>query len=879
MSLSSGPGRWVAVTAAALAVVLPTSWYPSASAASPGASAAVANEPVPDERAVPIASGTLLPFSDAWWGGLVVDEAHGHVFVSGGEPDAPLVVADLDGDVVQELPDVSGGQGMLLSGDGSTLYVAQSQGQAIAAVDTATLEANIYATGSGVCPKRLAEVGRDVYFTASCNGRYFDLWRLDPDTGAVDSVVFSDGNPELYDAGPIASHPGYPRRLFLVDNRYPNAEQYKAVLSYELDSSGLTATRVAARVQLDNRGNFWINGLAFSNDGQELLAPNTAKVSVLAPSDLSTVRDLWSTRDAISASSDQDYVATGATGSDSGVYVHTRSGIFVRSYFWEGSASLGNDSVKFAAGRLYALAGHGGSARLYTFTDFTTPAPDIWHGGIDGTFAGDPVHFTGTATLLGEPFAGRELQVWRRGVDGWVALPSVVTAADGTFAIDDTPDKGDYTYMVLYPGEPGLAPARHFWFHHVRGLNSDVSLDPPQPAVFRPGDTIRVSGSLVGHFSDEPIAGAEVTVTQTHNGQATTLPSVTTDPDGVFSFETTGEDLGEYRLTAVFEGDGTWDASGHEVRVWVKQPASVELLQPQPHALVGETMRFQGRLTTHDGQPIPNQLVSWGRYPSGWPTPQETGSRTTDADGYFSFTDDATMSKMVRWRASYAGDVTNDVASSEISLPVYSTVPDIEIRTNRPVHNYDTDAAVEAWLPDGLEIGTVTLYVQPYGQSEDLLAAGQATTGPDAVGSLRVTRNATLTAVYEPQADRYFYGPHRLSVPMLVRPRLHQTLLGSHRKERGEYLVRTRVDPRLNLEVAPTLPGRCVQVHVERYRNGAYKAVQDTPCIPLNQYSRARWKLAVDPPAGAKFRLRYDVAGDEEYAAARAPWVKLRFTR
>jgi hypothetical protein len=46
------------------------------------------------------------------------------------------------------------------------------------------------------------------------------------------------------------------------------------------------------------------------------------------------------------------------------------------------------------------------------------------------------------------------------------------------------------------------------------------------------------------------------------------------------------------------------------------------------------------------------------------------------------------MSKVVRWRASYAGDATNDVASSETSLPSYSTIPDIEIRTNRPVHTY-----------------------------------------------------------------------------------------------------------------------------------------------------------------------------------------------
>jgi hypothetical protein len=883
MDRSSGSGRWFATAATALTLSLISGWCLSASATLSAVSATVSDDSVPGDPAVPTTSGTPLPFSDTWSGGLVVDEVHGHVFVSAGEPDAALVVADLDGEVVQVLPGLVGAEGMLLSGDGSTLYVALSQGRAIAAVDTATLQARAYATGTAVCPKRLAELGHDVYFTASCSGRYLDVWRLDPGTGAVDPVSFPDEvDSVMQDAGPIASSPAYPRRLFVVDNDYPppGSADGKAVLSYELDDTGLTATRVAARTQLDPRGHYAINGLAFSDDGQALLAPNMAKVSVLSPSDLSTVRDLWSDWDAIGASMNQGFVATGQsfyTG-DSRIYVHTSSGLSVRTYFFDGPTWFGSDSVKFAAGRLYALAEHEGSVRLYTFADFTTPAPKIRHSGIDTTSAGDPVHFGGTATVLDEPFAGHELQVWRHGLDGWVALPPVVTAADGTFAIGDTPDKGNYSYVVLYPGAPGFAPERHRWHHTVLALNSTISLDEPQPTVFRPGDPIRISGSLTAAGSGEPIAGAEVTVTQTHNAQATTLPSVTTDPDGRFSFETSGEDLGEYRFTARYGGDGTYKQSVREASAWVKEPASIELPQPQPNALQLKTMRFHGRLTTHDGQPVPNQRVSWGRYPSGWSNPQEAGSTTTDADGYFSFTDQATTTKVVRWRVSYTGDAANDVASTETSLPVYSGIPAIEIRTNRPVHTYDTVATVEARLPDGAG-GTVKLFMQPYGRTEYLLADGTATTGPDAVASLRVTRNATLTAIFEPHTDRYYYAPNRVSVPMPVRPRLQQTLLGTHSRDRRTYLVRTRVDPWLNLEVAPALPGRCAQVQVQRYRNGAYRAVQNTPCIPLNRYSRARWQLAVDPPPGAKFRLRYKVAGDKEYTAALASWVKLRFTR
>ena len=839
----------------------------------PEASAA-ADDAIPGDPSVPAASGTPLPFNASpSWGDIVVDETHGQVFVSGGQGNTGVVVADLDGQILETIPDLAGAEGLLLSEDGSTLYVALVDGKAIAAVDTATLSAQIFPTGDG-CPRHLAQLGDDVYFTESCLGKYFQLMRLDPLTGQVDPVTLAGEPDQVFrEYGHIAAHPSQPGRLFLADNEYTGGTPRHAVSAFEVD--GATATRAETRVSFVQH----VYGLDFLDDGSELIVVDGNGLTALAPSDLSMVRDVYpgsilGTSFAVSASG--NYVARNE---NDRIEIHDRAGEYVRSYFFDETTDIGLNGVELAGSHVYAVTWHDGTIRLHALTGVTTPAPYIWHGGIDTTFAGDPVHFPGTATLLGEPFAGHELNVWRHSGGGWIALPSVVTAADGTFAIDDSPGKGNYSYVVLYPGDSGTAPAKHRWHHEVLGLNSAISLAQPEPPVFRPGDTIRVSGSLTRNFSDEKIAGAEVTVRQTHNGETLTLPSVTTEADGGFSFETTGQDLGEYLLTAVFEGDSTWNASSRQVSVWVKQPASIVLSQPQPDALVGETMTFQGRLTTHDGQPMPNKRVAWGRYPSGWSTPQETGSTTTDADGDFSFTDNATMSKIVRWRASYAGDATNDVADSETSLPVYSTIPDIEIRTNRPVHTYGTAAAVEAWLPEGAEIGTVKLYVQPYGQAEYLLAEGQATTGPDAVGSLRVTRNATLTAVYEPQADRYFYGPHRVSAPMLVRPRLQQTLLGSYRRERGTYLVRTRFDPRLNLEVAPSLPGRCARVHVERYRNGAYRAVQNTPCIRLNRYSRASWKLAVDPPAGARFRLRYDVAGDDEYTAARAPWVNLRFTR
>lgn len=331
------------------------------------------------------------------------------------------------------------------------------------------------------------------------------------------------------------------------------------------------------------------------------------------------------------------------------------------------------------------------------------------------------MHFRGTATLLGEPFAGYELRVWRHGTDGWVALPAVTTAADGTFTIDDTPDRGNYRYAVIYPGEPGFAPERHIWYHTVNGLAATVNVD--KPPVFRLVDTIRISGSVADTATGDPIAGGPVTVTQTHNGVTTTLPAVTTGPDGRLSFETPGGDLGEYRFLVSFEGDRTYNPSRNLVSAFVKEPASIEMAQPpQPYSVRGRWITFTGTLTTHDGQPVPFQRVSWQEYPDGWTNPADDGETTTDADGHFTFRDTSSDGNgSVRWRALYAGDATNDVAGTEVSLPVYVRYPTLNVWTNRPVHVYDTDATVDASMTPN---GTVNLYAQPHGQAEFLLAEG-----------------------------------------------------------------------------------------------------------------------------------------------------------
>src|SRR3954452_8171462 len=70
----------------------------------------------------------LTGFSD-----LVVDQAHGHVFISQGT--GTVVVTDLAGHKLGAIAGLAGGNGMTLSDDGSQLFVALTAGNEIAEVD------------------------------------------------------------------------------------------------------------------------------------------------------------------------------------------------------------------------------------------------------------------------------------------------------------------------------------------------------------------------------------------------------------------------------------------------------------------------------------------------------------------------------------------------------------------------------------------------------------------------------------------------------------------------------------------------------------------------------------------------------------------------
>lgn len=131
---------------------------------------------------------------------LVVDEAHGHVLISQGSD--TVVVTDLAGAPVQKLTGLHGAEDMVLSDDGATVYVALYDGDAIAAIDTATLAVQTFPTGDATCPDAVTSTLGLVWIAYSCSRQWHSMAVLDPATGEVTLVSSPQRYNPVFDTSP-----------------------------------------------------------------------------------------------------------------------------------------------------------------------------------------------------------------------------------------------------------------------------------------------------------------------------------------------------------------------------------------------------------------------------------------------------------------------------------------------------------------------------------------------------------------------------------------------------------------------------------------------------------------------------------------------------
>jgi hypothetical protein len=153
-----------------------------------------------------VAADPRLPLSG--FGAILVDQAHGHVFLSGGPSARAVLVTDLRGRLVGRIDDEPGAAGLALSADARTLYAALSTGDAIAAIDTASLaETARYRTPAGTCPSSLTRTGGYLWFGYGCpDGEQSGLGRVDT-TSAPVGVRLDQADTQFHGAPLVASGP------------------------------------------------------------------------------------------------------------------------------------------------------------------------------------------------------------------------------------------------------------------------------------------------------------------------------------------------------------------------------------------------------------------------------------------------------------------------------------------------------------------------------------------------------------------------------------------------------------------------------------------------------------------------------------------------
>jgi DNA-binding beta-propeller fold protein YncE len=110
------------------------------------------------------AAATTLPLTN--YGDMVVDSAHGHVFVTGGFGNSSVVVLNFNGTIEQTITGQEGAAGMVIDESTSTLFVALSESTQISRISTETLsEVGRLSVAPGPAPYFLASAGGRLWFS------------------------------------------------------------------------------------------------------------------------------------------------------------------------------------------------------------------------------------------------------------------------------------------------------------------------------------------------------------------------------------------------------------------------------------------------------------------------------------------------------------------------------------------------------------------------------------------------------------------------------------------------------------------------------------------------------------------------------------------
>jgi len=395
---------------------------------------------------------------------IVADSAHGHLFLSEGASQNGILVTTLSGAVVKTITGETGAEGMALSPDGGTLYVALSGADAVSAISTATLtETARYPLGTGNTPLSVAVQ----------SGKVWVGYSPTPGQGAIGDIDLTVSSP-AFAAQPTMGDWLYTPELAadpsgggILVGALPGGSPAFAA-SYNV--SGATPTVLAGPESLPLCENE--TDVAVAPGGSEFVLACGSPYDHLrySTANLKQLGDYPSNSypNAIAIAANGT-VAAGAFdwyGPDVYIY-HQDSTTALNIYEFGGPTwNLADRGLAWSADgtKLYAVVQNmnTNAYALRVLNDPQVTAATLTLGGTTSAVLGKSVTLTGKLALnVGKPPAGTKITITRTLAGSHSAKQFTVTlASNDTFKLTDRPDQlGTYTYAAHYSGDATRQPA------------------------------------------------------------------------------------------------------------------------------------------------------------------------------------------------------------------------------------------------------------------------------------------------------------------------------------------------------------------------------------------------------------------------------------
>jgi WD40 repeat protein len=418
----------------------------------------VVSSSAPEADAAPPPPPTSVSLPLSGYTEAVMDDAHGHLFVTGysalswagfnGGADSKVLVLNEDGSTSATFTGIDGAAGMYLDSASNQLYVAAYGASTIQVIDTATLTVGTsYDLGTeAACPYDVVKAGGYLWSTIGCGTNEGYLARTNTSTLNVKTYVVN--GYQLLDT--------YGTMVF-------SAEIFASpslIRAFDISSGTPTLTGTAGLSQDFN--SVW--DIAVMPDGSDILssAGTDDAIEAWATSDLAfdTSYDTGDNPSSVTISPDGGWIVGAA---DEGVSVfQSGTSTPVNTFPWSevGTVAPRGTAVESDMSTMYLVTGinnfGAGTPTLTLITDPTVPRSELTLVPENDTIQVTAVaQLSGTLTFTdGASSAGKTIHVTRTGPDATQTdLADVVTDTGGNFTVTDTPPAaGTYTYQVWFNG-------------------------------------------------------------------------------------------------------------------------------------------------------------------------------------------------------------------------------------------------------------------------------------------------------------------------------------------------------------------------------------------------------------------------------------------